>query len=125
MQIDRDANQRAEPGEEPTRRASRRRNVVWLIPYIALASVSANACKDNEDSTICSADGDCGSGSCIVAPISQLEFCADVARGCPTGHRWASSAGDGLAGFCVDPNLVDAGVDAPTNELVDSGTDAP
>src|SRR5205823_1095754 len=80
-------------------------------------------CHDNEDSTTCNADSDCGSGgACLVAPVSKLDFCADIARGCETGRRWSGSAGDQLAGLCVAPQTIDAGVDA----LVDAPpADAP
>lgn len=70
------------------------------------------ACHDNEDSTTCTSDTDCGSGACLPSPASHLQFCTTSAPGCSSGREWASSAGDELAGTCVLPG--DAGViDAP------------
>lgn len=91
-----------------------------ITATIAFALVVFVACRNNEDSTTCSSDTDCGSnGSCLVAPVSKLQFCAEAARGCPTGQRWAASAGDELAGECVVPTPTDAGVpDAHTDGAV-------
>lgn len=116
------------PHNEMEKRGFMRSRSRWsLLMRIALVLVlAAGACRDNEDSTACSSDADCTHGTCLVAPVSHLEFCADVARGCPTGHRWANSAGDGLAGLCVELTTVDAGADAPTNVSVDAAVvDAP
>lgn len=100
------------------------RYTIKSIVVMMLLGVVAAACRDNEDSTTCSSEADCRSGACLVAPVSRLEFCADVARGCPTGYRWASSAGDGLSGLCVEPTL-DAGTDAMIDEPQDASRDAP
>jgi hypothetical protein len=79
---------------------------------LAFACV-AFACNDNENATLCKSNTDCGTGTCTIAPVSRLAYCADVAPGCATGFRWASTAGDELAGQCVAPEVsVDAGVDA-------------
>jgi hypothetical protein len=72
-------------------------------------------CRDNEDAALCTNDSDCGVGTCIVAPVSRETYCADAAPGCPTHQRWASTAGDELAGQCVgagsgtDAGVVDTG----------------
>jgi len=104
-------------------RAESRWRMSVLVALSALGVCTA--CRDNEDSTICGADVDCGSGVCLVAPVSRLEFCADLAHGCSTGHRWASSAGDGLAGLCVELTAIDAGVDGPATPPSGGSVDTP
>jgi hypothetical protein len=82
--------------------------VIGALSWLALAS-----CYGNEDSRLCTTSMDCKTGSsCIVAPVSTLSFCADPSAGCPTGLRWADSAGDELSGTCVGPGVtIDAGME--------------
>jgi hypothetical protein len=83
-----------------------------VIPIMAILLALYVSCADNEDSTTCTTDKQCGSGRCVVAPVSGLQFCADLAPGCSSGERWASSAGDQLAGLCVAPADAGTPIDA-------------
>lgn len=98
--------------------------VVWLLSV----ALSTGCYDDVESSKLCREDSDCGDGKCVVAPVSNLLFCAENDRGCPTGQRWAENAGDRLAGKCVEApsEMVDAGVDAVVVDAVDAAVpDAP
>lgn len=85
--------------------------IVDAVVGVAIC-VGASGCYDNEDATLCGTAADCRTGgTCLAAPISRLLYCAEPTPGCPTGLRWADSAGDELSGACVAPDVpVDAGV---------------
>ena len=87
------------------------RSCVAVAVRVAIAAGLLAGCRDNEDAVLCRADVDCVDGSCVVAPVSRLQYCAEPARGCATGLRWAANAGDDLAALCVAPETaIDAGV---------------
>lgn len=100
-------------GNQATNRAARggRRRGVAVVPLLFLVAGLIAGCRDNEDASLCAVDKDCGVGGCLVAPVSRLSYCADAAPGCPTHQRWASTAGDELAGQCIAmESTIDAGV---------------
>lgn len=83
----------------------------------------SGGCLDNEGALLCTGDEECGGDNvCFIAPISRLQYCADRYPGCESGYRWASTAGDELAGMCVtdapgsDSALVDASEPADAEE---------
>ena len=79
---------------------------MYAVPLLlALAACS--------DSTFpCSMDAQCTSGGragqCVKSPVSATSWCAFGANNCAEGLRWDVSAGDELAGSCVN-TLPDGG----------------
>lgn len=91
--------------------AGRTKTSAPIVAALVFCAVLSAGCEDNEDAVLCTGDATCGGGVCLVAPVSQLQYCADPSAGCATHHRWASTAGDELAGLCVASEAPsDAGV---------------
>lgn len=94
-----------------------------LIAVVPLA-VALLGCPSN-DPVECRDQSSCdltAGGACLASP-SGSQWCAYPDTACPSGMRYSDQrVGDGLAGMCVEDEIVDARIDAPD---IDAGIDAP
>lgn len=77
-----------------------------------LIAVAAVGCGSSTNPRECSSSSECDlsgmDGTC--RPAGGASWCAYPDSTCPTGERWGSLAGDGLASTCVVGSVADASV---------------
>lgn len=93
-----------------------------MVVRAAVLLVLVSACRYT-GTFVCEMDGDCRARGSVGRCDLANGFCSFDDATCPSGFRYADSAGDGFANECVaDPSVSDAGIDAIDASTFDPAT---
>src|SRR5262249_23080812 len=90
------------------------RRLSWLVS-LSIVGCSSTPSAQCQSSSVCNLFGQ---GICAPAEDGH-SWCQYPDVGCPSGYRWSTQAGDGLAGICALVAPGDAGLVDVDASLVD------